>query len=213
MIAYAVYVISIDGRTIVSKKFQSADSIPNELLLGALFTALDGVAKEMTKSDSELKHIEIDNLSYHIKSFGHYRIVFVTDLAQTPEDVIQKLGFSFMKDYGEQLLEGFSDIHPYRPFKDTISQIIDSEPTISSDQSNTIIPTMKFSSSVIFDLPEQVQSTALAMITLIEGTIEDISTESGNTTQDTSMHISSLQKMGLIGKKFINNHILYFCSF
>ena len=135
MIAYAVYVISIDGRPIVSEKFQSADSIPNEMLLGGLFTALQGVAEEMTKNESELKSIEIENLSYHFKSFGYYRIILVTNLPETPDTIIQKLGLSFMKDFGEQLMDGFAETHPYRPFKKTINEIIQSELLIDESKS------------------------------------------------------------------------------
>ena len=55
MIAYAAYIISLDGRPLVSSKFQSAASIPNDLLLSGLFTALQIVLSELTSVEAEFK--------------------------------------------------------------------------------------------------------------------------------------------------------------
>ncbi|MHA2224601.1 MAG: hypothetical protein ACXAC8_05325 [Candidatus Hodarchaeales archaeon] len=211
MIAFAVYVISMDGRPIVSEKFQSAGSIPNETLLAGLLTAIQGVASEMTQKKSEINSIQIDNLSYHFKSFGQYQIVLVTDLPKTPETVLQKLGLRFMKEHGEQLMEGFLDTTGFKPFITTINEIVRNELII--DDSKMINPTKKFSSGELYQLPEFLQPTALAMIALKEGGIDQIAAESGISKQDTEKYLQTLQEKGLIGKKVTNEHSVYFCSF
>ena len=91
MIIYAVYIISIDGLPIVSEKFQSAESIPNEVLLAGLFTAIQGVMSEVTHQRANLDSINVDNLSYHFKSFGKFQLVLVTNLSATPKNILQKL--------------------------------------------------------------------------------------------------------------------------
>ncbi|MFX0211278.1 MAG: hypothetical protein ACFFDT_35180 [Candidatus Hodarchaeota archaeon] len=210
-VAYAVYVISMDGRPLVSEKFQSAESIPNETLLAGLFTAIQGVASEISKKQSEINNIKINNLSYHFKSFGKYQIVLVTDLSKTPENVLQKLGLRFMKEHGEKLLEGISDQTVFEPFINTINEVVREE--FFTDDLKLINPTKKFSPVEIYHLPTYLQSTALAMITLKEGSVEQIATESGSNLRDTEQYLQVLQKMGLIGRKITEDGSIYFCSF
>ncbi|MHA1978213.1 MAG: hypothetical protein ACW98F_14730 [Candidatus Hodarchaeales archaeon] len=211
MIGYAVYVISMDGRPIVSEKFQSAKTIPNETLLAGLLTAVQGVASEITKkADAEINSIMIDNLSYHFKSFGQYQIVLVTDLPESPENLLQKLGLSFMKDFGETLLEGSFDQEKFVPFITSINEIVKEE--LITDDTKMINPTKKFSSGELYQLPEELQPTALAMISLKEGNVEQIAEESGKDLIETERHLEKLQEIGLIGKK-LGDHPLYFCSF
>ena len=211
MIAYAVYVISMDGRPLVSETFQSVETIPNEMLLAGLMTALQGVATELSQGKSGLKSIKIDNLSYHFKSFGQYQIVLVTDLPETPENILHRLGIQFMKDFGEQLIKDSLDLNTFQPFSDTINEIVREELTI--DNSKMIIPTKKFSSGELYQLPSHLQPTALAMIALKEGNVEEIASESEKSIEDTVDNLESLQNMGLIGKKVTNDHVSYFCSF
>jgi len=211
MISYAVYVISMDGRPIVSEKFQSAESIPNETLLAGLFTAIQGVASEMTQKKSEVNSIKIDNLSYHFKSFGKYQIVLVTDLSKTPENILHKLGLNFMKEYGEKLMNGFIDKSVFRPFIKTINEIVREE--LTTDDFKMINPSKKFSPGVLYELPANLRSIALAIIALKEGSIDQIAKESGNNLRDTEQSLQILQQMGLIGKKVADEHPVYFCSF
>ena len=211
MIGYAVYVISMDARPIVSEKFQSAKSIPDETLLAGLLTAVQGVAAEMTKKeDAEINSIMIDNLSYHFKSFGQYQIVLVTDLPESPENVLQKIGLRFMKEYGETLLNGSLDQKKYKPFINSINEIVKDE--MITDDAKMINPTKKFSSGELYQLPEELQPTALAMISLKEGNAEQVAEESGKNLKETKIYLEKLQQIGLIGKK-LGEVPLYFCSF
>jgi hypothetical protein len=211
MIAYAVYVISMDGRPLVSEAFQSAETIPNEMLLAGLMTALQGVASELSQGKSGLKNIKIDNLSYHFKSFGQYQIVLVTDLSKTPENVLHRLGLQFMKDFGEELINDSLDLNTFQPFVDSINKIVREELTI--DESKMIVPTKKFSSGELYQLSSSLQSTALAMIALKEGSLEEIASESEKSINDTVKNLEALQEMGLIGKKVTDDRTCYFCSF
>jgi hypothetical protein len=212
MIAYAAYVISIDGRPLVSTKFQSSDSIPNEILFGGLVTALQGVASELTENNSELKSMKIEDLSYHFKSFGYFRIVLVTDLPDRPENVIHKIGLRFMKEHGEQIIDlGLINESDFESFQCMMKEIIQDELVI--DESNLINPTKKFNTSELVNLDETIQPTALALIALKEGTANQIAKESGIDEQETFYNIHQLQEKGLIGKKKVKGETTYFCLF
>ena len=208
MIAYAVYIISMSGLPLVSEKFQSADSIPNETLLAGLFTAIQGVASELTQS--EVSSININKLSYHFKSFGQYQIVLVTNFTETPGNVIQKLGLQFMKDYGEILTEDPPAKQVFEPFIETINEIVREELII--DDTRMINPTKKFSPAELYNLPDDLRAIAVAMITLKEGNVEQIAKESNNNIKETETHLKNLQSMGFIGKKRTGEIDIYFCS-
>ncbi len=210
LIVYAIYVISDDGRTILSESFQSSEDFPDAILLGGLLTALQHMTIEMTQNDSEMESIEIEGLSYHIRSYGFFRIVLVTDVPKTPEDVIQMLGLRFLNEYGDVLVDWDSNLSTFAPFKETIREIIQTETV--TDESKSIKPAKKLGTGEIFSLPYHLQSTALAMISLEEATINDIAEECGEKVDTTEKNLKSLQEMGFIGKKQKNNKTVFFCS-
>jgi len=210
LIIYAVYIISIDGLPIVSEKFQSAESIPNEVLLAGLFTAIQGVMSEVTHKRAKLDSINVDNLSYHFKSFGKFQLVLVTNLSATPNNILQRLGFRFMKDYGEQLMDDKPNRLLFEPFVQTINEIINEE--TKTDSSRLINPTKKFSPKELYKLPQEVRIVALSMITLKEGNIDQIASESKISKGEAKHHLQTLQNLGFIGKKITQDDSFYFCS-
>lgn len=179
-------------------------------MLGGLLTALQNLTTEMIQADSEMQSIEIEGISYHIRSFGFFRLVLVTDVPKTPEDIIQMVGFRFIKQYGEVLMDWDSNLSIFTPFQDTIREIIQTE--TSTDDSKSIRPSKKLSTGEIFQLPPHLQKTALAMISLEKGTIAELSKESGEKTRTVRKNINTLQEMGFIGKRQIKKSAIYFCS-
>ena len=164
----------------------------------------------MTQTDSEMQSIEIEGLSYHIRSFGFFRVVLVTDVPKTPEDIIQMLGFRFINRYGETLMDWDSNISIFTPFKKTIHEIIQAE-TIT-DESKSIKPTKKLGTGEIFSLPSYLQKTALAMVSLEEGTVKEIAKESGEKVNLVKKNLTTLQEKGFIGtKKHEKRKTIYFC--
>jgi hypothetical protein len=134
----------------------------------------------------------------------------VTDVPKTPEDIIQMVGFRFIKQYGEVLMDWDSNLSIFAPFQDTLREIIQTE--TSTDDSKSIRPSKKLSTGEIFQLPPRLQKTALAMVSLEQGTIKEISEESGEKKHVVRKNLNSLQEMGFIGKEQKKRAITYFCS-
>ncbi|MFW9930321.1 MAG: hypothetical protein ACFFD1_13075 [Candidatus Thorarchaeota archaeon] len=212
MIIYAVYIISSQGSVLLSENFYSPDEIPNEDILGGLLIALQGAAGALQgeNNNSEMKSIEIEGLSYHFRSFGLYRVVLVTDVPTRPESIIQTVGYRFMREFGEKIEHGKLESDLLRNFRKSIYEILGKE--YFSDESKLIRPKKKFSTSEIFSLPNHLQKTALAMISLQEGTIEEIAKEIGSDEELALNNIMSLQKMGFIGNRNLEGKTHYFCS-
>ncbi|MHA2495164.1 MAG: hypothetical protein ACXAEI_06735 [Candidatus Hodarchaeales archaeon] len=212
MIVYAVYIMTSDGKTILSENFQSIEDIPDEQLLGGIISALQAVTAEITQERSEMKSIEIEGLSYHIRSFGTYRVVLVTDVLKTPEDMIIKLGMRFMKEYGEVLADEMLSVplDTFAPFKKTIYEVVTSE-TVTDDM-KSIKPTKMLSTGEIFSLPHYLQSTALAMISLQEADEAEIAEESGSDPDAAKKNLDELRELGFIGVKMRSGKTTYFCS-
>ncbi|MFX1516468.1 MAG: hypothetical protein ACFFC6_09165 [Promethearchaeota archaeon] len=212
MIIYAVLVITDDGRTILSEQFQSVegDEYKNDILFGGVFTAIQYMTGAMTESDAEINSIEVEGLSYHTRSFGSFRIVIITDVPDKPEDIVQIIGLRFLNEFGEVITQKNFNLNILEPFKKEIHEIVQ-ESTVS-DESRSIKPLSKLSTAEIFTLPNHLQSTALALITIEIGTIDEIARESGEDITRTEENLISLQNMGYIGRKNINGRITYFCS-
>ncbi len=212
MIVYALYIIDEGGRPLISQYFQSSDDIPNEVLFGALFTAFKDLAADVTAQKSwEMKSIGIERLFYHTKSFGPFNVVIVTNTQKGPENLLQTIGLRFMKEYHTEILQDFLvDFRLFDPFKETIQEIVQEENLV--DESGQLKPTKRFSVGNIFDLPSDLQTTALALITIEEGTLEEISKESGESKDRTEESLNSLQKMGYIGRKAKNGKQVFFYS-
>jgi hypothetical protein len=209
-IIYAVYVLTDDGRTILSENFQATEGIPNEVILGGLVTALQQVTTEMIQQQSEMKSIEIEGLSYHIRSFGLIRVVLVTDVPKTPEEVIQMLGLRFINEYGDVLTREEFNSGIFNPFRETIQEIM--KKVVGYDQSKSIKPSKRLNTGEIFNLPHHLQSTALAMVSLEEGSITDIALESGEKEYITRKNLAILKKSGFIGTKKNKREKIYFCT-
>lgn len=211
MIAYAAYIISTDGRPFVSKKFQSAESIPDDLLLGGLFTAIQHVTKDIIGKESEIESMKIKNFSYHFKSFGFFRVVIVTDQQISPETTLNKLGWRFMKQYGENIVDiGVINDNEFQSFKNVIQEIIIED--FNLDEANLINPTKKLNTEELYLLQSPTQKTAVALIGLVEGTIYEIAQESGLSLEETLNHIRLLQEKGFVGKKTYPGGKKYFFS-
>jgi hypothetical protein len=115
-----------------------------------------------------------------------------------------------MREFGEALLDDSFDQKMFVTFIMSINEIVKEELII--DNAKMINPTKKFSSGELYQLPEELQPTALAMISLKEGGAERIAQESGKNLEETQRHLEKLQQMGLIGKKS-GDAPIYFCSF
>lgn len=207
MIIYAVYIIKNDGSPLLSEYFQSEENLPNSVLLGGLVTAIKGFTTEVLQDD--MRTIEVEGLAYHVRSFGFYNIVLVTDLSKEPGKIIQELGLRFMMMYGEEMLEKANRVDKFTPFKDTIKEIIGIQ---SFDESGSIKPSKILNTKEIFDLNNDLQAVALAMISLGEGTISQIAEESEIGERDLEQKLDQLQKLGYLGKKTKNEMKVYFCT-
>lgn len=200
-----------DGRTILSEQFQSIEGVKDSILFGGLFTALQYITGVMTNSDDEIYSIEVEGLSYHTRSFGSIRIVIVNDVPDNPEDIIQTIGLRFIKEFGDVLIQRDFNLDIFKPFKKEIHEILREKTVI--DESRSIKPALKLRTAEIFSLPNHLQSTALALISLEKGTIIAIAQESGEKITKTEKNIKILQNMGFVGMKQTNGKTTYFCSF
>jgi hypothetical protein len=210
MIIYAVFVITDDGRTILSEQFQSIEDTKSDILFGGVFTAIQYMTAAMTDSDAEINSIEIEGLSYHTRSFGSFRIVVVTDVPDSPEEIVQTIGLRFINNFGDILTQRDFNLNLFKPFKKEIHEIISEETVI--DESRSIKPTLKLRTAEIFSLPNHLQSTALALVSIEKGSIGDIVRESGEPLAKTEKDLITLQNMGFVGIKQINRETTYFCS-
>ena len=206
MIIYAIILIKNNGTPILTQYFQSEEDMPDISSLGRLLHIVKGFTNEILHED--MKTIKLESLAYHIKYFGLFSIVAITNVSDRPSKIIWNIGFRFMKDFGEDLVEKDVRIDKFVPFKETISNIIKST---SFDESCSIKPSKVFSTSDMFDLPVDLQKIALTMIFLGEASLKDILKEVKLDEKEIAPKLNQLLKLGYLGKKARNNEIIFFC--
>ncbi|MHA1945564.1 MAG: hypothetical protein ACXAC6_01055 [Candidatus Hodarchaeales archaeon] len=212
MIVYAIYIIDDGGRPLLSQHFQSTDNIPDEVLLGAVLTAFKDLSADVTSQKTwGMETLGMGRLFYHTKSFGPFNVFIVTNTPKGHENLLRTIGLRFMREHHQEVVHDyFGDLRIFDTFKQTIQEILQEQNLV--DESGRIISTKRFSVGEIFDLAIDLQATALALITLEEGTLEEISKESGESPIQTVNSLNELQKMGFIGRREKEGKQVFFYS-
>lgn len=205
MLIYAVYIIKNDGKTLLCDCF--SNDLPNEILLGGLVTALKGFSSEILKKD--ITNIVVENLIFHLGSFGDYTIVLVTDLEVDPSTIMEEIGYQFIKSYGEIIQNKDIRLDKLLPFKNIIKEILREH---SFDESKSISPTKILSTAEIFELPYDLQGIALSMLSLGESTLQELAHESEQDVLSLESKIKRLQKLGYVGQITREDMTFFFCN-
>ena len=212
MIVYAVIIIDEGGRPLVSQYYQSTDDAPDEVLLAAVLTAFRDLAKDVTSQKTwEVETLGMGRLFYHTKSIGTFSVFMVTNDPKCPEDLLQTIGLRFMREHPHEVIDDYyGDFGIFKEFQQMITDLLKEKKVI--DESRHLKSTRRFSVGGIFDLPSDLQAAALALITLKEGTLEEISKECGESSLQTVNALNQLQKMGYIGRREKGGKQLFFYS-
>ena len=196
MIVYGVFIIKSDGTPLLTEYFQSKEDLPDSAMLGRFFIAIKGFADSILKN--EISTIEVEGLAYHVRNFGFFNVIIVTDLSENPDNVLQDVGFRFMKQFSEEMLNAETRLDKFYSFRKTLEEIIE---FYSFDKSQSIKPTKFLNTRDIYDLPLDLQPVALTMLSLGEGTIKEIANESNIKIKDLKLRLEQLQHLGYLGKK------------
>ncbi|MFW9914522.1 MAG: hypothetical protein ACFFGZ_02830 [Candidatus Thorarchaeota archaeon] len=122
------------------------------------------------------------------------------------------LGIHFMKEYVEGLVDDALNVvlDGFTTSPKTRIEGLSAERL--SEEALSLKPTKVLSPKEIFYLPHQFQATALAIVTLQEGTLEEIAAESGLDQDRTQKHLARLREMGFVGVKMSAGRPTYYCS-
>jgi len=210
LIVYAVYIITNDGRPLVSEYFQSHANLPNDINLSALLASVQMFSEDITSTKGAAEKFQLRGMTYHLKKFGDFQIVMVTDGDSSPAKLINNLGWRFMQQYVDEIEDWngntgiFLDFHPF------IREVVGRESTI--DIAGTLDPTKKLTTAVIFKLPKDVQNTALAIVSLESATANQIAEEIDDTLENVKSYLAVLQEEGYLGLKDESGEKVYFIS-
>lgn len=210
MIVYAVYVMTRDGLELVSEKFQAQVSIPDTTLLSALMVAFQQMAESVTTLGIP-KKIGFDELTYHLRSFGNFQIVIVSDTDNEPTELLLNLGYQFLNEYKNTLYRWDGNQSIFTPFKDVIKKIIQSEGAIA-DLSQSLNPGKYLDARTVMSLPTRVQTTARVLIAMGASTFADLMEELNCEEIDLIEDLDYLRENGYVGIKNVDGINKYFTS-
>ncbi|MHA2233094.1 MAG: hypothetical protein ACXAB4_11480 [Candidatus Hodarchaeales archaeon] len=146
---------------------------------------------QLLEDDHRLKAIEIST-----KGFEYlFNVYLKLDQHFTPSE---RMSTEFMKKYVEGLLDEAINV-----LIDTYSPAKTSNGEASAETRETAgistLPTRKLSTGEIFALPHYMHPTALEMIRLLKGTVEEIAEASGLDVNRTRKNLNALREKGFLG--------------
>lgn len=197
LILYAVYVITIDGREIISEIYQAPENIPNQAILSGLLTAFQYMSEDLTQQKGAAEKLNLSGLIYHLRNYGDFMVVIVTNADNAPAKILDNIGWRFLQDYGEELDQWKGNQTIFEDFRDIIHNIVHKY----IDSSRTVDPNKKLDTATIFTLPKEIQSTALAIATLEKATISEVAEEIQGDPSKVEENLLILHKDGYIGKR------------
>ncbi|MHA2031225.1 MAG: hypothetical protein ACW99A_04940 [Candidatus Kariarchaeaceae archaeon] len=208
MVLYAVYLITNDGREMMSEIFQSPKNIPNNAILSALLTAFQAMSEDLTKKPGSAEQLNLRGLNYHIQFFGNFQVVLVTDGESRPAKVLTTLGWRFYKHYAEVLNAWTGNQKLFENFRDDIHEVVKKH--LEVDMSGSLDPTKILDTATIFEMDPNLRPTALALLTLEKATMAEIMDEVDIEVNLLQEHLEELKDQGYIGVRDKEGEDLYF---
>lgn len=196
-IAYAVLLISNDGRPLLTETFQTHDNMPDNTLLSGLLATIQILSKDLTGSEGAAEKFQLRGLIYHLRSFGDFQVVISSSSESPPIESMDKIGWRFIKKYGEKIDQWKGNQSVFSEFGDEIQSII--KKTFFVDSSKLLDSSKKLDTISIFQLPKHLQQTALVLSTIQSGTAIDIARQLGEELDIIEEYLLLLQKQGYVG--------------
>ncbi len=210
MILYAVYIITRDGREIISEIFQTPENVPNAAILSGLLSAFQYMAEDLTRSKSGAEKLNLSGLVYHLRNFGDFQVVIVTDVDNAPARILDTLGWRFLQSHGERLINWTGNQTLFEPFRETINSVVMRHSSV--DITRSLDPTKTLDTAAIFSLPKDIQPIAKALTMLEFATIEELLEEVEIPERDLKTSLADLQKEGYIGVREKEGKSQYFAT-
>jgi hypothetical protein len=213
----ALYIFTSYGIPILSEFYQSAEEVINEGLISAFISAVQDFGREMAyNTRSEIETIDFKELTLHLKKMDQATLALVTrddtddfnEQSMKPNKVLNKIGMTFLHEYGEVIQNWKGDIGKFEGLKEKVRKIIQKEFNI--DSSKYITPSKALTTLGLVKIPKEIKPTALAITALKNATAEMIANESEQTLKKTEQDLEELVKLGYIGVKDIDGVEYFF---
>jgi hypothetical protein len=166
------------------------------------------MSHEITKKEGSAEKLSLSGLIYHIRNYGDFMVVIVTDADSTPAKILDSIGWRFMRQFGEELDRWTGNQTMFEGFRKTISSIVSKH----IDEMRAVDPNKRLDTAAIFELPKELQSTALVITSLEKATSQEIADEVSHDVETVEKYLDQLQTEGYIGVRDEDGKTLYFCS-
>lgn len=207
----SVYLLLNDGRCIFSKSYRNSEIDPH--LLGGLLNAFN-IASNQWLKEGVRKFVSEEGKNFILQDFSSFLVVIAGNLDQDEEIVLEKIGMRFLSKFGDKIDKWSSgNVGIIKDFEQDLNKILNisdfpKNTTMVNKISNPDEPYLD--SLTIISLPKDLQKTALALLTLRNANIEEISRETQRNSQDELRFVDELIQLGYILKKQIGSKVSYY---
>lgn len=217
MIIDSVYLLLPDGRCIFSKSYNQSKQQIDPHLLGGLLNAFN-IASHQWLKDGVRKFVSEEGFNFIIKDFSSFLVVISGSLSgDTDEEaILEKIGMIFLSKYGDKIEKWQAgNISTLKNFEVDLNKILNVSQQIITQTDTLTKSTLDepyLDSLTIISLPNELQKTALTLLTLKEASIDEIIKETKREKEIELKSIEKLVELGYVLKKrgSDNNKIIYF---
>lgn len=151
---------------------------PDPDLISPLLVSVEAFAAEVMKSEIKSFQIESRNqTTFYFQSFHEFSVVISLDrIYEKIELLLEKIGMSFMVNHGDHFKPWKGSVRPFQEYETTLERILE-EFGFKKEMWKVIFPIQALDALTLNKLSKDMRPVALTLLTIREGTLEDITAE------------------------------------
>ena len=200
---FAVYIALDDGRELFRRVYRGVPA--NSKLLTGFIIALNSFCEETT--GSTVDEVRSGDIYYLIKYINPIFVIMVTSSRENAAQLVETIALRFVKMYGK-VLQYWNGHLIFDDFKYVLDEILQMKGT--HEEKILLEPDKVLDSVAIVSLNASCQKTALALIEMKRGTVNDIAKNANLPIDSVKTDLKLLIKMGYVGKIVSNGIEWYF---
>lgn len=190
---YAIYIVMDDGRELFKRVYRGTPASTG--LLMSFIAAIRSFCEETT--GSSVDEIRSGDLFYYIKQIDPIIVIVLTSSRKNIESIAETIAYRFIDRYGGAL-QNWKGQNIFQDFQDTLDKLLDMK---GVDRGKVILePNKVLDAITVLKLNPNLQKTALALIGIKRGTIQDIIKNTNKSVDETKKDLKALINMGYVGK-------------
>lgn len=213
MVVKAVYLILEGGIPVITEHFSTSLLNINDQVVSGFFEGIQIVMDEIGRTTSPCKTIEFGGQHYHLKSFGLFTVVLVTESNTSWKKIVDRIGYLFLQEYQDELVGSLLTVELgiFQQFREQIYEIVGIP--FNDDLEEYLQPHKPLSLGNLLHLTFPEKEVAMVLLQEQNQSLVEIRKKVCKEDDQLEQALDSLVRKGFVGKvKTPTEGVRYFTS-